>query len=265
MHGKEHVMQPMINKLLGLQSIPISFDTDAFGTFTGEIERSSDPVTTLRKKIIKGLEISGHTLGIGNEGSFGPHPEIPLIPCDQEIAMMIDLQNNIEIMAVVTSTETNHAQQEIHSVKDLIEFATEKGFPRHALILKEVENGKIKKIRKGILGWELLYSTLNEYTSKGTKLIAETDMRAHVNPTRMKVIEKATESLLKKVANTCPECQWPGFASVETKRGLPCSQCGSATRLVLSKIYQCKSCDYVDERFYTSHKADPQYCDHCNP
>ena len=265
MHGKEHVMQPMINNYLGLQAIPISFDTDQFGTFTGEIERTSDPITTLRKKIIKGMESSGHTLGIGNEGSFGPHPEIPLIPCDQEIVMMIDLQNNIEIVDVVTSTETNHAQREILSMKDLVDFAMETGFPRHALILKEIENEKVKQIRKGILGWELLYATMSQYNSKGTKLIAETDMRAHVNPTRMKVIEKATESLLKKVVNTCPQCQWPGFSSVETKRGLPCSQCGNATRLVLSKVYQCKSCDYLDERFYTSQKADPQYCDHCNP
>ena len=66
--------------------------------------------------------------------------------------------------------------------------------------------------------------------------------------------------------NTCPECQWPGFACVEIKRGLKCSQCGEPTRLTLSKVYTCKSCNYTDERFYTEgQQAEPQYCDHCNP
>lgn len=267
MHGKQHVMRPLITRYLGLEAASeVEINTDEFGTFTGEVERTSDPVTTLRNKILKGLHVSGLTLGIGNEGSFGPHPEMPFIPSDQEIVMLIDLENNIEIFDVVTSTNTNHAQKEINSVKDIVEFAAQVNFPSHALILKQVKEEHVINLRKGILGWELLYTIMHQFSGSDTKIIAETDMRAHLNPTRMKVIEQATESLLTKLINTCPECQWPGFACVKTKRGLTCSQCGAPTRLTLSKIYKCKSCDYTDERFYSEgQKAEPQYCDHCNP
>lgn len=266
-HGKEHVMRPLIKHYLGLDvKAQIGINTDEFGTFTGEIERFSDPITTLRNKIHKGLHVSGLSLGIGNEGSFGPHPEMPFIPCDQEIAMLIDLENNIEIFEVVISTNTNHAQMPINSVEDLVEFATRADFPSHALILKEVKEGKVCSIRKGILGWELLYSIMMEFSSKDSTIIAETDMRAHLNPTRMKVIEQAVDSVLRKVGNTCPKCQWPGFASVETKRGLKCIQCEQPTKLTLSKLYKCKCCAYTDERFFTEgQSASPQYCDHCNP
>ena len=266
MHGKEHVMRPLIERYLRLDVKVTSINTDEFGTFSGEIERPFDAITTLRAKILKGLQQSGNTLGIGNEGSFGPHPEVPLIPCDQEIVMLIDLLNNIEIFDVITSTETNHSQKAIHSVRDMIDFDTAINFPRHAIILKEVKDGQVKNMKKGILGWELLYTTMDQFSSPDTTLIAETDMRAHLNPTRMKIIEQATESLLKKIVNTCPECQWPGFGAVKTNRGLPCGQCGSPTRLPISKIFQCNSCDYTDERFYIAgQKADPQYCDRCNP
>lgn len=267
MHGKQHVMRPLITRYLGLEvQMEVDINTDAFGTFTGEIERSGEPITTLRNKILKGLESSGLTLGIGNEGSFGPHPDMPFIPCDQEIVMLIDLENDIEIFDVVTSTDTNHGEKKVNSVRDLVEFATQIVFPSHALILKQIKDGKVLSMRKGILGWELLYTMMLEYSSRDTELIAETDMRAHLNPTRMRVIEQATESLLKKIINTCPECQWPGFDCVEIKRGLKCSQCEEPTRLILSNIYQCKHCDHRDERLYTGgREAEPQYCDHCNP
>lgn len=267
MHGKDHVIRPLIERYLDLEvESPVAINTDEFGTFTGEVERSADAITTLRKKILKGLEVSGLTLGIGNEGSFGPHPELPFIPCDQEIVMLIDLENNIEIFEVVTSTQTNHAQKEISSVKDLIEFATQVNFPGHALILKQVKDGKVVNMRKGILGWEMLYTIMHKFSSSDSTIIAETDMRAHLNPTRMKVIENATEGLLRKLISTCPECQRPGFSCVELRPGLKCGRCGESTRLTLSRIYQCRGCEYTDERFYPEgEKADPQYCDHCNP
>ena len=80
MHGKHYVMKPLIKQYLGIDVVIVpEIDTDQFGTFSGEVERPFDPVTTLRKKIRKGLEASGETLGIGNEGSFGPHPHIPFL------------------------------------------------------------------------------------------------------------------------------------------------------------------------------------------
>ena len=260
-------MRPLIKQYLGIsaQSIP-GLDTDEFGTFSGEIERPFDPITTLRKKIMKGLKQSGATLGIGSEGSFGPHPRLPFVQADQEVVMMIDLERDFEIFETVISTETNHARQEIFSLGDLEDFAERIQFTSHAMILKTERDGKVLQVQKGLINWEQLHAAYQQMASTGEQLVAESDMRAYVNPTRMKVIERATEQLMKKIVNTCPECQWPGFGCVETKPGLACRQCGDPTHLTLVRVYHCKSCGYQDERYVSSSiKADPAYCDQCNP
>lgn len=267
MHGKHHVMRPLLRQYLSIDMVVIpDLDTDQFGTFSGEIERAFDPVTTLRKKILTGLKISGETLAIGNEGSFAPHPYLPFLHVNQELVMMIDLKNDIEIMESVVSTDTVHAQMEITSMKDLVDFANKVKFPSHGIILKQLKADNLMGVRKGILNWEVLDAAFRQYHTKEATLIAETDMRGYMNPTRMKVIERATELLMKKITCLCPECQWPGFGVVQVREGLPCSQCNAPTKLTLLKIYYCERCCYTDERYYADvHKADPQYCDHCNP
>lgn len=267
MHGKHYVMKPLIKQYLNIDTVIVpNIDTDEFGTFSGEVDRRFDAVTTLRKKILKGLKVSGESLGIGNEGSFGPHPNIPFLQVDLELVMMIDLERDLEIIDSVISTETVHAQQDIHKLGDLLEFTERVKFPSHGIILKQMRDGKMVRVQKGILSWEILYSAWMELSAGGHQVVAETDMRGYMNPTRMKIIERATEALMKKVTNTCPECQWPGFGVADVKGGLPCEQCGGPTRLPMVKVYHCKNCSYTDERFYTDgRKADPQYCDHCNP
>jgi hypothetical protein len=266
-HGKDLVMRPLIRQYLNLEAFKVNgVNTDLFGTFTGEVERPFDPVTTLRKKILEGLQVSGNTLGIGNEGSFGPHPHTPFLTVDQELVMFIDLEHNLEVCETVVSTETNHAQRDINHINDLIEFADKVHFPSHGLILKQMDGDEIVHVRKGILDWETLYSAYLQLRRSGKSVVAETDMRAYLNPTRMRIIERATEHLMKKITTVCPECQWPGFGCVEHVPGLPCKHCGAATNELLVKVYQCSNCSYTDERYYTKDThADPMYCNICNP
>jgi DNA-directed RNA polymerase subunit RPC12/RpoP len=183
------------------------------------------------------------------------------------LVMLIDRNNNLEIIEGITSIETNHDQQEVKNVNDLRVFAAKAKFPSHGLILKQVANGNVQAIQKGIIHWESLNDTFLRLQHPGVHVFAETDMRAHLNPTRMEVIRQATELLMKKVASRCPECHWPGFGVVEIRNGLPCKQCGSPTQLPLFKIYRCTNCGYANEHYYSTsvERADPQYCDYCNP
>lgn len=267
MHGKHYAMKPLIKQYLNIDTVVVpDFDTDVFGTFSGEVERPFDPVTTLRRKILSGLEAAGEKLGIGNEGSFFPHPQIPFIQANQEIVMLIDLENNIEITESVISTETNHHEMRISCIEDLHQFAECVHFPSHGVILKQVQGGKPLKIEKGIVTWEHLQSTYKQFSIPALDVMAETDMRGHMNPTRMRIIERATKKLMKKLTNICPQCQWVGFGVVEVKPGLPCKLCNHPTNLSLLKVYQCQHCQYKDERYYLEgQEANPQYCDRCNP
>ena len=132
--------------------------------------------------------------------------------------------------------------------------------------MKPAENN-YSKIFKGINSKELLIKNFYELQNEFHSVYAETDMRAMYNPTRMKVIEKATQKLIDKIKNLCPVCNAPGFDIVVAKPGLPCENCALPTRSTLSYIYQCKKCDFIKEQLYPRgiQLEDPTYCDYCNP
>jgi hypothetical protein len=55
-HHKEKVIAPLLEKELGVKCIVVkNFDTDQFGTFTGELARAEDAITTARKKCIAAM------------------------------------------------------------------------------------------------------------------------------------------------------------------------------------------------------------------
>jgi ribosomal protein L34E len=83
----------------------------------------------------------------------------------------------------------------------------------------------------------------------------------------MRVISLATQKLVEKIKNKCPQCATPGFEITKVNRGLPCELCKSTTQSTLSVIYGCKKCNYLEEIMYPKNKKneDPMYCDYCNP
>ena len=266
-HQKEKVIAPLLENQFKVKCIPAAgFDTDELGTFTGEIERKDDPVTTLRKKCLIAMEKTNCDLGIASEGSFGPHPALVFVNADDELMMLIDKRNNLEIIARELSTETNFNGREIKDEKNLVDFAVSVLFPSHALIMREERDGKSKLV-KGIHDWELLKHTFQGLINEFGTAYAETDMRAMHNPTRMKVIKRATEKLIEKTMSFCPQCGMPGFGITDARRGLPCSLCGSQTQSTLSHLYVCSKCNHAKEILFPNEKKteDPMYCDVCNP
>ena len=266
-HQKEKVIAPLFEKQFGVRcKVSENFDTDTLGTFTGEIEREHDALTTLRNKCLMAMELNNCDLGVANEGSFGPHPELIFAPVDFELVILIDKKHNIEIVASETSMKTNFGGQIVESMDDLLQFAKAGQFPSHAIILKEGEKSK-KDIFKGIISKHDLETAFNFLINKYGKAYAETDMRAMFNPTRMKVIEKAFSNLIDKINSHCPKCNTIGFAVTSIKSGLPCNLCGFATRSTLLHTYTCKNCEYHEDKLYPDkkQKEDPMYCDICNP
>jgi len=266
-HQKENVIAPILEKELGLICfIDQTFDTDTLGTFTGEVERELDPISTAREKCLQAMKINDCELGIASEGSFGPHPSLFFVSADDELLIFIDKKNNLEIVARELIIETNFNGKELKTENELLDFANSIGFPAHGLILRKSKDD-LSEIHKGITDLEFLKTTFNHLHSKYNSVYVETDMRAMYNPTRMKVIKKATEKLVEKIKSACPECQTPGFGITQAKKGLECSLCGSPTNSTLSYIYQCQHCKYTKEDMYPNKKKteDPMYCDYCNP
>lgn len=266
-HQKESVIAPILEKELGVRCfVDETFDSDALGTFTGEIERELDPIATVRKKCLLAMQLNNCDLGVASEGSFGPHPSIFFVTADDEFLIFIDSKNGIEIIVRELSTSTNFDGKQIENQRALLEFAHQTGFPKHGLILRKSKNEN-KDIYKGITDIEILKKIFEQLHSKYNSVYAETDMRAMYNPTRMRVIEQATQKLVQKIKSTCPRCQTPGFEIADAKKGLECGLCGSPTNSILSYIYVCQHCKFTKEEMYPHQKTteDPTYCDYCNP
>lgn len=267
MHGKETVIAPLLEKHLGVTCIvPSNSDTDYFGTFTGEIERETDPLTTARKKCQMALEFGLCDMAIASEGSFGPNPLIPFMPADDEWLFFADKKNNVQAFAREVSTSTNFAGALVTNMDELMRFANKALFPSHGLIIRPSENDKLR-IVKGITDKDTLQKLFLEYSAISGSAFVETDMRAMYNPLRMAVIEKATEKLVKKLTSTCPVCDTPGFSIADAKLGLPCETCNAPTKTPMYYILRCAKCGFESQE-QPAHKKKfetPMFCDYCNP
>jgi hypothetical protein len=267
MHGKDVVIGPIFQQQLGvLPFLPESFNTDEFGTFSGEKERQKDALTTCREKCLKAMEQTGAMLGIASEGSFAPHPDIFYIPSDLEVMVFIDKEQELEISAQVLSTATNFNKQFVKSWDELKAFAKAAIFPTHSLILRAGARD-VDVIYKGIGSPQRLEYYFEEMLSKFGGAWVETDMRAHHNPSRMKVIEQTAQKLLANLERCCPQCNSPGFMLSKVNRGLPCRRCSVPTNGISSHIYTCKKCNYEQVEAFPDGQLteDPMFCDGCNP
>ncbi|MFT5847509.1 MAG: hypothetical protein ACJARX_002143 [Psychroserpens sp.] len=266
-HKKENVIAPLLEDAFGVSCFVIDgFDTDALGTFTGEIERELDPINTARQKCLMAMDACNCDLGIASEGSFGAHPSIVFASADDEFLIFIDKKNNLEIIARVLSMETNFNAKQLATEKDLFDFAEFVKFPSHGLILRKSKNDNTN-VFKGIVNQNQLEEAFSSLIEKFDSIYVETDMRALYNPSRMNVIETATKTLVEKIKSSCPQCHTPGFDVTDTKKGLQCDLCGSPTKSILSFMYSCQKCNFKKEDLYPHKKTteDPMYCDYCNP
>lgn len=266
-HEKEKVIAPVLEKELGVHCfVTPHFDSDELGTFSGEVERKDDPITTARNKCLWAMEVTNCDLAIASEGSFGPHPSMYFVSADDEFLIFIDKKNELEIIVREISLETNFYGSDIHSEKELKAFAEKVRFPSHALIAKNTPQN-FTALEKGITSWEMLMNVYTRFLSVYGSVYLETDMRAMYNPSRMQVIEKAAIQLANKIKSLCPDCHAPGFGITKARPGLPCELCNTPTRSVLSYLYTCLKCAHTKEEMYPNNKytEDPGFCDNCNP
>lgn len=267
MHQKEQVLQPVLQEGLKVTvTVADGLNTDMLGTFTGEVARIADPLTTARKKCELAMELTGCDLAIASEGSFGAHPSAFFLPANEEWLLLLDQKNGLEIHARHLSTATNFSGQDFSSLEELEAFASKVGFPSHGLILKRSKD-ELEGIVKGITDPDQLRTAALQLLETHGAGYVETDMRAMFNPSRMQVIGETAQLLLKKLNSFCPSCQLPGFAVTAAEPGLPCSLCGTLSSAALAHLLVCSHCQHQEKENFPQGKKveDPQYCQVCNP
>lgn len=269
MHQKEQVIAPLLSEHLGVHVVvPQDFNTDAFGTFTREVNRPGDQLSTARLKAEKAMQFTGATLAFASEGSFGPHPSLPMLACNREIVVLCDRQHDLELVGQAISTDTNYCHQHVTSLEAALAFAQQIGFPAHGVVaMPAAQPTESSHLFKGITDDAHLRDAVTWLLQKFGQAHLEPDMRAMYNPTRMKVIAQATRDLIEAIHQCCPQCGYPGFAPVDRRAGLPCAWCGLPTELTLAIIHGCKKCNFRSKIDFPDGQttADPARCGYCNP
>ena len=270
MHGKEKaVARAFARQLAASVRVPAGIDTDALGTFTGEIPRVGTMVEAARAKALLAMQGTGLRCGLGSEGSFGPHPHIPFIPCDTELLLFVDKINEIEICETLVTHRTNYQSCKCHTGEDISDFLKSIRFPEHAVVVTpsapSMEILPIKGISSSVDLSEAILHASHASSDRAVQIV--TDMRAHLNPTRMAVIRALANRLARRLATRCPQCGAPGFGVVDIARGRPCGWCGELTQMAIAKVFRCAKCTLETHVSINGvpKTADPGSCENCNP
>lgn len=266
-HGKEALLRPLFMRELGCEIVRAEgFDTDTLGTFTRDIDRPGSQLAAARIKATKAIELSGARIGLGSEGAFGTDPVGGLLPWDTEVLVWQDAATGVEVIGMAQGPG-HSLQRTVNDEEALRRFADAAGFPGHGLVLRP-DGPDAPRITKGLCDWNALRQAFAEAlsVSQSGQVFAETELRAHMNPTRQRIILQAAENLVARLQSACPACDAPGFWEKERIGGLPCGLCGTPTRLPLAHVWQCGACGHADRRSVAEGQvADPARCDYCNP
>lgn len=254
MHGKEQILRELLEQQLGVEVItPENFNTDDFGTFSGEEERKFDAATTAEHKCDAAFRLTGESLVLASEGSFGGHPATGLVAADEEWLVLKDYKYHRLIKVKVVSSQTNFSGNQYYEAHDAAFFAAQSGFPSHALIIRK-DKDDISELHKGIRTNERLKESIKYFLKNFGKLYIETDMRAHLNPTRQKVIRQAGEKLIKVLHEFCPVCEAPAFQVKQVLRGTPSEESVEKARATREVLCLCEHCGHTERREITGQR-----------
>lgn len=206
-HGKELAIAPAFRQHLDATIRIADVDTDKLGTFTGEVPRPAGPVETAVEKARRGLDVSGLSFSIASEGSYRPDGPMFTGARNVEILTLVGRHWPMPITEVAMNVESNFAHFTVGAAgyrsAAFWDFLEAVGFPSHALVV--VPHGQIGRqpIFRGIKTLDDLGNAIEQTMSASGVGLAhvETDMRAHMNPTRMRAITQLAERLALIVAS----------------------------------------------------------------
>lgn len=266
-HGKERIVAPLFAPY-DIRCDRIEVDTDSFGTFSGEVERTGSVRETLRKKLEAGADAAPHgRLFLASEGSFGPDPIFGFVRTDLESLLFWDRELNTEIYAEYLCRSPIHDEVTIGPDEPIRPFLEKIQFPAHAVIVRPADS--FVEVVKGLVDLTDVEEAIRRCAalSPHGKALVVTDLRAHLNKTRRDAIAKAADLLVQKLKSGCPDCDLPGFWIVRGIAGLPCESCGEPSQIARAVLFGCVKCDYTEERPRPDGRVavSAGECGYCNP
>jgi hypothetical protein len=251
MHAKELAVAPPFRRVLGAEIVVApELDTDALGTFSGEVPRPDALVETCAIKAELAFRSVDADCAIANEGSYGPIDRVPLVPSGIEIMAFIDRKRGVKVTEILPTHRTNWRLLRFKAGDPNIPKAVKAiGFPRYGVFVL-CSSDMDHPIKAGLDSLDDVVSAMDQEANRSEDGMAVliADMRAHRNPTRMRVLRALSWRLAKRLECLCPRCRAPGFGSIGNRRGLPCEVCGEPTHWVDFEIDGCSVCGHAESR-----------------
>lgn len=271
MHGKEAAIAPVFLDWLGLNvELAPNLDTDVLGTFTGERLRAGTMREAAIAKARLGMVATGLPIGLASEGSYGPHPTLPFAAGGIELMVLVD-----DVLGIVASEYLIEDVPAYHhtfaeTIDRLAPFLDRVGFPSHGVIVKPAQGRlEVAPIYKGLRSRPELARAILECAghSPDKRALIQSDMRAHMNPTRMETLRRLALLFTERLATPCPGCGMPGYGQLDIEIGLPCEVCGAPNTLLKHRVFGCVACAHREQRLSLGGitGASPKYCPQCNP
>jgi len=263
-HDKQRQFGPPLARLVGIDLIVAAVDTDQLGTFSGEVRRPGSPLETARRKAQWAIDHTGARIGLASEGSFAPHPDVPYVAIGVELAVCLDGRDGLEIVERVVSTDTNFRHLEVSELPIPPTFLESAGFPAHALIVSPPD--EMTPMFKGLVDLDEIDHAVACCLDRTGRARIQTDMRAHLNPTRQRALAELADRLARRLTTRCPACAAPGWGIVAVETGLPCEWCARPTPLVAYDVFGCArtGCE-ARAREPRVDLAPAGQCPRCNP
>jgi hypothetical protein len=268
-HAKELAVAPAFRRVLGAEVVVAhGLDTDALGTFSGEVARPDALVETCVLKAELAFRSLDVDCAIANEGSYGPIDRVPLVASGIEIMAFIDRKRGLRIVETLGTHRTNWRLSRFKAGDPNVPLVVKAmGFPSYGVFV--ISSTDPSRPVKDLSNMDEVVAAVNREANRSDEglAIVIADMRANRNPTRMRVLRALSWKLAKRLQRLCPRCQTPGFGPVASRRGLPCECCGEPTHWVDFGIDGCSVCGHAESRpRRDGRKTAPKLsCSSCNP
>jgi hypothetical protein len=273
-HGKLGLIAPALARV-GYALRTVDVDTDTLGTFSGEVPRPGAPRDVAVAKARLAMVAAGVGVGVASEGTVGPSPLVPFANADIELVVLVDDTLGIAVVGRHIGHELRVIGEDVTpgqlarpgAIDDLFARAGVGGPDGHHLIVRPAA-GAPDPVVKAVGDRDVLSAAVVRCAdaSPDGRARIETDLRAHLCPSRRPAIVAAADDLARRLASRCPACASPGWGVVRALPGRPCADCGVPTRAPRADVEACVACEEERERPRPDvTPVDPAQCDRCNP
>ena len=267
LHGKARQIAPALARA-GLKVIVERIDTNAFGTFSGDVPRRGSPEQVVVAKARSAAEAAGIDLGLASEGSFFAHPDVPFITTNLELVALVDRRSGSTVIG-----RSRQLAPWAHSMTvdraGLCRVVTSFGLPDQAVLLRmpgsDAASPTGGRAVMDIRTEAQLLAAFRSVVGPGDGPVrVEPDLRADRCPPRRLAIAAAAEDLAARLMRICDGCGSPGVGLERVDPGLPCAWCAGPTLEVLRRVCVCPSCGGESVEAVQG-TADAGSCPRCNP